>query len=112
MPIEGFWEHVMFDLPRARPEPDGRATPGPWRPLKLKIATRVFWIVVCKEGRLPETEANARLKAAAPDMLGVLQTLQRVVKSGYVKSPDAAVLTIINDVIEQATGRPGREGRR
>jgi len=48
-------------------------TPGPWVPVELRIGSRSFWIAISAEGKLPETEANARLKAAAPDMLAMLR---------------------------------------
>jgi hypothetical protein len=50
-------------------------TPGPWLPVELKLGSRSFWIAIHSGGRLPETEANARLIAAAPDLLEALKAI-------------------------------------
>jgi len=47
---------------------EAKHTPGPWVPVEMMIGSRSFWVAISAEGRLPETEANARLIAAAPDM--------------------------------------------
>jgi hypothetical protein len=52
---------------------DAKHTPGPWVPVELKIGRKSFWIAISAEGKLRETEGNARLIAAAPDLLEALQ---------------------------------------
>ena len=51
-------------------------TPGPWEAVKMTISGHEFWKAICSEGRFPEkgpqAEANARLIAAAPDLLEAL----------------------------------------
>ena len=50
-------------------------TPGPWKAVKLELASKVFWKAMCRDGNLPETEANARLIAAAPELLAALERI-------------------------------------
>jgi len=67
-------------------------TPGPWEALctdphhQLVIFARSVEEFVCGvTGHMPDAEANARLIAAAPDLL---EALKRVCSHGYRSSPD------------------------
>jgi hypothetical protein len=52
-------------------------TPGPWIPVKMTIPGHEFWVAQHRGGDLsqkgPEAEANARLIAAAPELLEAAQ---------------------------------------
>lgn len=87
----------------------GTHTPGPWeirRPRYGKGLTREIWGVdgKCVTGMTERmttgvtTEANARLIAAAPELMGALEWLA---DSGEVESPEA--LAVIRDAIARAT---------
>jgi len=57
------------------------------------------------------SEANARLIAASPTMLGVLMNVEtylrdRLGESGMAGSPEVDLWRSVRDVIEQATGEP------
>ena len=49
-------------------------TPGPWRHVR-NAKGELFILAFGGQTELPETEANARLIAAAPDLLAALQTV-------------------------------------
>jgi hypothetical protein len=63
-----------------RPQPDGAAhTPGPWvirwKPVTVSIHTLGGDYITENVRELPNQEANARLIAAAPDLLATLKAL-------------------------------------
>ena len=96
----------------------GKHTPGPWRYAPTNTET-VSHLVRCSEGYavadvthwfdLP-VDANARLIAAAPDMLEALQSAQESIATfigvhGYpFESGAGDVLREVNAAIAKATG--------
>jgi hypothetical protein len=66
-------------------------TPGPWEPLTDRHCELLIFAPSAEEFVcgvtvfLPDAEANARLIAAAPDLL---EALKRVCSHGYRTSPD------------------------
>ena len=90
-------------------------TPGPWRAGSIRgdlvdciysadsirVATIETWIGP-KESA--ESEANARLIAAAPDLLAALQRAYVDIATRKVRKGDGAILALLRTVIAKATG--------
>ena len=81
----------------------GQHTPGPW---KASQSHKGYWFIEYDQGGEAYTmttlechEANARLIAAAPDMLDALEWL---LVSDEVESPEA--LSVIRDAVKRAKG--------
>jgi hypothetical protein len=82
-----------------------RHTPGPWAVTAdgINIKTKDTDIMICENGGetgATEDKANARLIAAAPDMLEALENLE----NNGVEIPDHAWIMIKN-AIDKATGK-------
>ena len=84
-------------------------TPGPWKAIKRGVndehvilpserhRSAESWYIASTTGNVPEDAANARLIAAAPDMLAALQeTLSHI-------TPRNPAYDIIRDAIHAAT---------
>jgi DUF1680 family protein len=84
-----------------------RFTPGPWVPVELKLGIRgrSFWVAISADGRLKETEANARLIAAAPELLAVCERYADFIRTS-VKADDLEMhpyLPELEALIERAS---------
>ncbi len=97
---------------------EAKHTPGPWRPHHTG-ATRVIANVPGHEGEThticntwssplspPRTEAaaNARLIAAAPDLLAVVEALMQAERDGYTGSLPHALILMYRDAHAKAKG--------
>ena len=85
---------------------ESKHTPGPWRvdanhPDYVLSATRCVTIIYGRPGNATEREANARLIAAAPDMLEALKACQSALAS--MIAPDAIEQTTVLNAFAQAT---------
>lgn len=82
-------------------------TPGPWVPVELKIGTkgRSFWVAISAEGKLPETEGNAYLIAAAPDLLATAKAViaQWDTPNWKLNQPTADLINALRQAVERAT---------
>ena len=86
-------------------------TPGPWKPAcKSNGATCRHPAILCDEGQVGNatwqgsesaTDANARLIAAAPDML---KALQKIAKGWWVTMDEHEMRDIAVAAIAKATG--------
>ena len=105
---------------------DGEHTPGPWR---AYVSGGHRWLVTARTGDVARIEvaaapaaaateeANARLIAAAPDLLAAAQAAYRVLREGrghmtaleWCASPYAGVVDDLYDAIT-ATMREGPSG--
>ena len=98
-------------------------TPGPWEPIKLNSAPLGLWAVnapgyggrnplVCgmeysKGGPIlhAESEANARLIAAAPDLLAALdEAYGELLADSHRDGPRCLLLTTIEEALAKARG--------
>lgn len=85
-------------------------TPGPWT-VKRSARNGFPW-VVCDNGLqpsdimlgVPEVEANARLIAAAPDLLAALRSVLTLVDGGFKVGPKTHVVEDIRAAIAKAEG--------
>lgn len=68
-------------------------TPGPWLPVQLKVPglSGSFWVVLSREGRLPESEGNARLQAEAHAMRDALRGLMQWIDNKAIVRADPAL---------------------
>lgn len=93
-------------------------TPGPWKiegagikapmiAIELKNGRRVpFRVATCKDGNIAEISANARLIAAAPDLLAALKECVGFCK-GHQETPEkVARYHRILSAINKAEGTP------
>lgn len=95
-------------------------TPGPWEAsIKSPVVTHGGWLICVKDKKgvticeAPNTsqrtatkKANARLIAAAPDLLEALKLASTMLQVGGPEYDDRDALEIINDAIAKATNQP------
>jgi hypothetical protein len=86
-------------------------TPGPWAVDNLTVRWGSYLVADCDIDRQGECQANARLIAAAPDLLDALRLLviactQDVAPDGYVtlEAPDRTSMRDAIFAIQKATG--------
>jgi len=83
---------------------DNQHTPGPWRAKGHCIETEEYsfnWVASVQTSNVPEWEANARLIAAAPELLEALQAV--VALPGF--EPAEPYGKIVRAAIAKATGQ-------
>jgi hypothetical protein len=96
-------------------------TPGPWRCEPYRVQGEKMFGVFCARtgmdgvfigtaGSQPESEHNARLIAAAPDLLHALETVARVLRGEQVMdimlSESGPILgDVVRDAIAKALGK-------
>lgn len=99
---------------------EAKHTPGPWLYIRLdewshSVATQhgelpdgspnLWTVATVNKNREPEHEANARLIAAAPDLLGALQAMLRMWdEGGSLPGLVEGVITEANAAIAKANG--------
>jgi hypothetical protein len=86
-------------------------TPGPWKSLGAEVVALMitstltsgrrvpFRVMTCKDGDRTTVQANARLIAAAPDMLAALKDV-----ATYFENTDAPLGARVRAAIAKATG--------
>lgn len=81
-------------------------TPGPWKNENESIKDSQGWIValLAKRANKGITEANARLIAAAPDLLRELKYAQETLYADYNEEPGSGRFQCIDDAIAKAEG--------
>ena len=92
---------------------DTQHTPGPWvtkGPHIMEAGPSFNWVASVQVSNMPEWEANARLIAAAPELLEALQDLaEEAARSVYPQpdKPDSAWAKLVRAraAIAKATGR-------
>jgi hypothetical protein len=96
-------------------------TPGPWAVQPVKGSFQVPFHIVSEDGKpvaycegqqlrpdrtsVGEARANARLIAAAPEMLAALRTAVRVMQDNNLDEALAGEFDIFTDAIAKAEGR-------
>lgn len=91
-------------------------TPGPWKVYRRADYTTPGWVVLWPDASKPGThyrrldsnggfiEQDARLIAAAPDLLEALQGLLRGIFDGPDKANAAMLIAKARDAVNKATG--------
>jgi len=86
-------------------------TPGPWRTVGNKagswsvLSGNICLAVLARKDCLEWNEANARLIAAAPELLEALQNLQPLVKRYLVLNINAAAWKSAFEKLEEAVSK-------
>lgn len=90
----------------------GKHTPGPWGYEMDDYVTQVFVIdrdpgrlVIAEVNEQPEQEANARLMAAAPELLAALKRAEQAIHSEYCSTKCHAECVAVTDAIKKAEGQ-------
>ena len=80
-------------------------TPGPWKArMNCDVIAGERLVADCMTGWLREDRANARLIAAAPEMLGMLIELQESAQYWSEYGAPFDIVNRLNAVIEKAKG--------
>ena len=83
----------------------GNHTPGPWiARMNCDVMAGERLVADCMTGRLKDDRANARLIAAAPEMLEVLIELQESAQYWSEYDVPLGIVDRLNVVISKATG--------
>jgi hypothetical protein len=94
-------------------------TPGPWRAEQTPASAYWDWTVMAPsgEGRTMQigidtdnTEADARLIAAAPELLASLRRCTPLLNSARLASADKAYLEIAGEAVEEALAAIAKAG--
>ena len=84
---------------------DAKFTPGPWiARMNCDVMAGDRLVADCMTGWLKEGRANARLIAAAPDMLDMLIELKECADYWSEYDVPLGIVDRLNAVIEKATG--------
>jgi len=86
---------------------DNQHTPGPWRAKGHCIETEEYsfnWVASVQTSNVPEWEANARLIAAAPELLDALQSILDIEPSG-LSNEERQLYALARAAIAKATGQ-------
>ena len=80
-------------------------TPGPWKArMNCDVMAGERLVADCMSGWLRDDRANARLVAAAPEMLGMLIELQECAQYWSEYDVPIGIVDRLNTVIEKAKG--------
>ena len=85
-------------------------TPGPWHDGRIPSRGRIYIVPSVSEGGVFEWTANARLIAAAPELLAALETARALLEH-VPHIPDEAHWHQINAAIRKARGEEDATAR-